>query len=732
MGEFTMRRWTSLPFFFAVCWVCAGAGLAQELPGTGADAGKTVVYRDTWGIPHIYAPTAEAGLYAMGWAQAEDQTEQLLQNFLLGMGELSTVVGEDALREDQASRIFDHYSTAKRLADQELPPELREHLEAYVAGVRGYFEAHPEKLPAWWGGREFDIYMVIAFGRIFLYGWSIDDGFADLKRAGIEPGFDAIYRSSNQFAIAPSRSAEGVAMLYIDPHLAWFGPSRFWECRIHAGNLHGSGFNLAGHPYIALGHNADVAWAMTTGGPDTADVYELTLHADDPTRYFYEGEWKTFDKRVEVIKVRDGSDVELPVLSSLHGPIVAMRQGKAYALKTAYQDCVRGLEAWHHFNFGSTYEDVVRGLETQQMFPQNIMVADTSGNIYYHRTGRVPMRPEGFDWSRPVPGHTAASQWTGIHPQSDLVHLLNPDAGYMQNCNIPPDAMLVDSPLTPDKYPGYIFSDLSHGERGGWTKDRGARAVELLMADESVTVDEAKAYGLDVTPFGAHRWISALVRAHEAAGADHAGHAGYAHALEELQTWDLQLARDSMGGLRYYYWREAIAQAEGGSAIEAAIDQHYRIVQSNQDFTEPALSAEQMKTLTGALAAAAEKLEAEFGLDAVYGDKFRVGRGEKSWPVGGGGDYGTRTLRSMSYDRGREDHTRWGRGGQTSTQIVVLSKPIRSWTQPPIGQSDDPESPHYSDQAEKLLSERRFKETWWLPEDLKDHIASRTVLENAP
>lgn len=727
-----MRPWAMLPFVLAVSLWSAAAGLAQELPGTGADAGQTVVYRDTWGIAHIYAPTAEAGLYAMGWAQTEDMPEQLLQNYLLGMGELASAVGKGALREDQASRIFDHYGTAKRLADEELSPELRGHLEAYVAGVRDYFGAHPDKLPGWWGDRAFDIYMVIAFGRIFLYGWSIDDGFGDLKRAGIEPGFDPIYRSSNQFAIAPSRSAEGAAILYIDPHLAWFGPSRFWECRIHAGALQGSGFNLAGHPYIGLGHNAHVAWAMTTGGPDTADIYELTLHADDPGRYFYEGEWKAFGKRTEVIQVRDGDAVEFPVLSSVHGPIVAMREGRAYAHKTAYQDCVRGLEAWHHFNFATTYEDIVRGLDTQQMFPQNIMVADTAGNIYYHRTGRVPMRPEGFDWSRPVPGHTAATQWLGFHPQSDLVHLLNPEAGYMQNCNIPPDAMLVDSPLTPDKYPGYIFSDLGYGALGGWTKDRGARAVELLDANDRVTAEEAMAYGLDVSPFGAHRWIAALLRAQEETGADHAGHAGYQHALEELRTWDGQLTRDSKGGLMYYYWREAIAQTEGGSAIEGAIDQHYRIVQSHQDFTEPVLSAEQMKALTQALAAAAEKREEEFGLDAVYGDKFRVGRGEKSWPVGGGGDYGTRTLRSMSYDRGREDHTRWGRGGQTSTQIVVLSKPIRSWTQPPIGQSDDPASPHYSDQAEKLMSERRFKETWWLPEELTAHIASRTVLANAP
>jgi acyl-homoserine lactone acylase PvdQ len=713
----------------------AGMGAHAQLPGAGEDSGKTVVYRDTWGIPHIYAPTAEAGMYAMGWAQAQDQPEQLCRNYLMGMGELASVDGAGEVQSDTVSRLFRHYDTAKRLADKELSAKTRGHLQAYMDGVSDYFAAHPEHLPEWWGDREFDIYMAIAFGRIFLYSWSIDDGFTDLQRGGIEPGFDQIYRSSNQYAISPERSAEDAAILYIDPHLGWFGASRFWECRIHAGELEGSGFNLAGHPYIGLGHNANVGWAMTTGGPDTADIYELTLNVDNPMQYLYEGKWLDFDKRMETIEVKDAETIQLPVLTSVQGPVVAMRNGKAYALKTSYIDCVRGLETWYTFNTAKTYKDIVEGLEMQQMFPQNVMVADTEGNIYYHRTGRVPKRPAGFDWSKPVPGNTKATEWDGLHPQSDLVHILNPDTGYMQNCNIPPDAMMVDSPLTPDKYPGYIFSDLGHGPVGGWTKDRGARAVELLMNDDSVTAEEAKAYGLDVHPFGCARWIAELKQADEQYGADHDGDADYQAGVQDLLAWDELLASDSKGGLKYYYWRKQIAELEGGmgKALEDAIDQHYRIVKSDQKFTEPELDESQQKALLTAFAKAMAELKVHWGsLDAVYGDKFRVGRDDESWPTGGGGDYGTRTVRSVSYSGEKDDHTRWGRGGQTSTQIVVFSKPIQSWSQPPIGQSDHKGSPHYDDQAEKLFSERQFKDTWWMPEELKDNVGSREVIETAP
>ena len=707
----------------------APAAAQDALPGQGVDAGKTVVYRDSWGIPHIYAPTAEAGLYAMGWAQAEDHTEQLLRNLLMGMGELATVDGPGGVQTDTVSRMFEHYSMAKRRAADEIKPEIMAHLDAFTAGIAGYFEANPDKLPEWWGEREFDRYMVIAFARIFLYSWSIDDGFGDLRRGGIQPGFDRTSRSSNQFAIAPERSAEDAAILYIDPHLAWFGPSRFWEFRIHAGELKGSGFTLAGNPYIGLGHNANLAWAMTTGGPDTADIFELTLNPDNPMQYRFDDEWRDFTVRTEVIEVKGADAVEVPMYASHHGPIVAMRDGKAYAHAMAYHESVNGLEAWYHLNFGKDYEDVIRGLEGNEVFPQNVMTADTAGNIYYHRTGRVPIRPEGYDWDRPVPGDTSATAWQGIHPQSDLVHLLNPPEGYMQNCNIPPDAMLIDSPLRPENYPRYIF-----GTEGGNTNERGARAVELLAANDNVTAEEAIAYGLDIHPFGWQRWIEELRKAHEAHGRAHAEHPHYTAAVESLLAWDGALARDSSAALQYYYFRREVARTgDVGRDIGNEIDQHYRIVQSDVDFTEPELSGAQQRVLLRALADGMNTLVSHFeSLDAVYGDKFRVGRDDKSWPLGGGGDYGTRTLRSVGYAGDRADHTRWGRSGQTSTQIVVMSDPVRSWTMHPIGQSDDPDSPHYTDQAEKLFSERKMKESWWLPQDLRPHIQSRTVLTNAP
>jgi hypothetical protein len=111
-----------------------------------------------------------------------------------------------------------------------------------------------------------------------------------------------------------------------------------------------------------------------------------------------------------------------------------------------------------------------------------------------------------------------------------------------------------------------------------------------------------------------------------------------------------------------------------------------------------------------------------------------VGRDDDSWPVagGGGGQVGLTTLRNLSWTGERDDHTRRGRSGQTSTQIVELSDPPKSWMYIPLGESDRADSPHFDDQAEKVFAARQLKPTWWLPDELAAHVESRTVLEGAP
>lgn len=731
-----MPSYLPILMVIAVILILPGAVPAAQLPGAGDDAGKTVIYRDTWGIPHIYAPTVEAGAYAMGWAQAEDRPQELLKNFLRGMGEIAKVEGPASVPSDLAMHLWNNYEVSRKNAHR-VHGDVRRMQQAFVQGVNDYYAAHPEDVPEWWGDRKVDEFMLTAFGRLFLYNWSIEQAFADLARGGIEPGIAPIEHGSNQLAVSPARSAEGAAILIIDPHLSWWGLTRFWEFRIHAGELRGSGVTLPGFPNIGLGHTDHIAWAMTTGGPDTADVYELTLNATDPTKYLYDGKWRQMASREITLEIKGAGTSKFAVYESHYGPVIAMKDGKAYAAKIAYADIVQAGEAWHYLNFAKDYRGAVEAAATLQLYPQNVMVADTLGNIYYQRVGRVPRRPAGFDWSRPVNGSTSATEWKGFHPASDHVQILNPTQGYMQNCNVPPDVMMLNSPLTPEETLPYIYGDMIYGPLNGWTNQRGARAVELLQADESVTAEEAISYILDVRPAGVDNWLAILKEADSKFGEKYGSNPLYVAGVKDLLSWNGELRRDSTAALKYYYWRKQIFEDYGSdpfaAQVASEVDNLLALVGKPQPPAK--FDNEQLDAVLSSFAYAMVALQADFGsLNAKYGDVFRVGRDDVSWPVGGGGDesLGLMTLRNVEYGPERKDHTRWGRAGQTSTQVVVLSKPIKSWTALPIGQSDRPESPHYRDQAEKLFSERKLKPTWYAPEELAEHIESRTVLDKAP
>jgi acyl-homoserine lactone acylase PvdQ len=203
-----------------------------------------------------------------------------------------------------------------------------------------------------------------------------------------------------------------------------------------------------------------------------------------------------------------------------------------------------------------------------------------------------------------------------------------------------------------------------------------------------------------------------------------------------VQSWDGYAYADSAGALKYYYWRNTLAQQMGQAAYNALVSKvnDYVDVFGWSKSAAPVTEAEQKALLT-ALAAGAQRLRANHGkLDAVYGDYFRVGRDDVSWPVGGGSLLleGMATLRSIGFGPERPDHTCWGgpSSGQSSTEVVVLSKPIKSFTQPPIGQSDRKDSPHYRDQAEKLFSKARVKPTWFAKEELLNgHVKAQIELE---
>jgi acyl-homoserine lactone acylase PvdQ len=361
------------------------------------------------------------------------------------------------------------------------------------------------------------------------------------------------------------------------------------------------------------------------------------------------------------------------------------------------------------------------------------MAGDVHGNTFYVRNGRVPIRPSGFDWTKPVLGNTSETAWKGIHPFKDLVQIENPDQGYMQNCNIAPDTMMENCPLTADRYPSYIFNDSP-----GRTNTRGIRAVELLSRAFNITVDEFIEFALDDKWIGTSAWQEALRRAlNKNTKLVRTKPQRFRHFVHRILHFDGFARADSVAALNYFYWRETLASMLSRAELEKV---------NNVIWEMEELTADHNKMLLEAVDRSIKTMITEHGSTNLrYGDVFRAGRGGFSYSASGGtiqagsefAPVGPRpslanqpvvTLRAFSFTPPDSRGLRWVFSGSHETRVTIYTNPIQSFTAMHLGQSDRPDSPHYSDQA-RLISERRLKPTYFYKEDLLKHVTSTQTLE---
>lgn len=689
-----------------VAFAASVLGILMSLTAYASEH-RVEITRDEWGVPHIQSDTELGAIHGQGYAVAEDRLPTVMRLYRAALGRMAEAFGPEHVDDDYISRLSRHEEVAReRFGD--IPQEYQDALTAFVAGIRAYMAAHPERVPEY--AIDPEPHHPVAAGRHFIWGWPLGQAFDDLSHAPEDGEQDDTGRGSNQWSVSGRRTAGGHPILVFDPHLSWRGSQLLYECHLRGGDLDAYGFGVPGTPYIGLGHNDNIAWAMTTGGPDTADVYELSLNPSNPMQYRYDGEWRSLTRRTIDIAVKtdDGMEtVSRPAYASHHGPIGEQRGDKAYAFKLAYADEVDLATQLARMNKAENIGDFLRAMSMAQLMPQNVMYADIHGNTYYQRTGRVPIRPDGYDWTRPVPGDTSESEWLGIHDTADLAQLLNPAAGWMQNCNISPGTMTENSPMTADRYPHYIYMNSTDG-----ANPRGRRANQLLAATTRMTLEDATAIANDHYAHGEGPWRRALARAFDVEPRDE-----LREAVEIIRAWDGYAHRESVGVALFVRWLNALGPARYGFRQEALA-------------AVAPLEAEERATLLDALTDAGDQMREAYGrLDVPWGDVWRARRGDESWPVSGvSGEGGLSTLRAVN-GRWEEDGVGYIRAGQLCTTVVMLDpNGVRSYSAVPFGQSEDPESPHYTDQGRLLFAEEKLKDSRYRRDVPDDKVESRILL----
>ncbi len=348
------------------------------------------------------------------------------------------------------------------------------------------------------------------------------ENVAMLREAGL---------GSNNWVVSGSRTASGKPLLANDPHLSIMMPSIWYEIGLHcveisdACPLDVSGFSFAGTPFVIIGHNRDIAWGVTNVGTDVQDLYLLELNPDNPRQYRYEGEWVPMDVLGGTIYPWDGEPVQYTVLMTRFGPVVSDLLGldQPVALRWAAADPSRNFQAFLGINSARNWEEFQEAVTYFDLAAQNFVYADVEGNIGYITSGRIPIRAEGHDGSRPVPGTSAEFEWRGYVDPRENPRLFNPAAGYIVTAN--------NAVLAPEDFPHTITVDWAYGYRA-------ARIETLLQAEPQHTPDTIAAIQFDNYNSAAALTVPWL------AGLDFADQR-LADAVAWLSEWDLQNTADS-------------------------------------------------------------------------------------------------------------------------------------------------------------------------------------------
>jgi len=663
-------------------------------PGAEQIARSVTIYRDNYGVPHVYGPTDASCVFGYIYAQAEDNFWQIEDSYLRSLGRASEIYGAATLDDDLLVRALE-LSRLSKAEYEHSSPRIRSILDALADGLNYYLAKNPQVHPRLI--RHFEPWHALAFGRFALYHQFLF-GRTGLKSADMQ---DAAERQgSNMWAVSPSKSASGHALLFINPHQPFFGVGQWYEGHVHSGegwDMSGASFFGSGFPTI--GHNEYLGWSHTVNEPDVVDVWEETFDKPkDPLKYRYEGGYKDAVAWTETIGVKTETGMEekkFTLKKTQHGPIVAVKNGKAMAVRFARLEEGGALREWYEISKAHNLAEFKKALAEVAIPMFNVVYADRDGNIYYVYNGAVPKRSTAFDWSKPVDGSIAATEWHGYHTLDELPQVLNPKSGFVQNCNSTPFLTTVGGNPDPSEYPSYMVGegDTPRAEisrRILWNKDKFT-FEEWAKAGFNTYVLEAET----AIPMIAARW-NGLKKT------DPARAKKLAEAVTALSNWNHQSTVDSepMTLFTLWYW---------------------------QQDRNPALRKHPLALLESVMAG----LEKNWGTWRVkWGDINRLerrqsGGGEpfsdavESLPVAGGpGPIGIVFNFYARPEAGQKKM--YGVAGDSFVSVVEFGPVPKAQSILVFGENSAPGSRHYFDQS-RLYANEEFKPAWFTLEDIQAH-----------
>ena len=668
-------------------------------------ARTVTIYRDRYGVPHVFGVTDASTVFGFAYAQAEDNFWRVEENFIFALGRAAEIYGERRLAEDRRTRALE----IPRLAREEyarLDPRMREICDAFAAGFNYYLTKHPETAPRLLP--KIEPWYTLAFIRYnyFQNGFSNDP---NLSRVAQTAQIDVAPKDnigSNGWVIAPSRSKTGHAMLLINPHLPFFGSGQVYEGHLHSDEgWNFTGYTRFGFPFPYVGHNEDLGWVSTDNAADLTDVYAETF--DEPSRplaYRYGNGHRLATERVEKIRVKTSNGFEersIKMIKTHHGPVLDKRDGKLLTIRIARLEEDGWLREWYDMTRARTLAQLKTALRPQKMLFGNVMSADRRGNIYYLYNGAVPRRDPRFDWTKPVDGSDPATEWRGYHTMDELPQLTNPRSGWMQNCNTSPFLLTSEGNPDPARFPKYMVQDSDNprgriarqilSEKSAWTFAEWTRAAfdtRVIMADELLP-----------------GWLSEIKEHLSTPGTNQRN---LRMAYDELSAWDHRATNDSVAMTIFNRWRDRLNRIK-----QTPVTAQLRVLALKEALDELEERFGKWRVTWGEL----NRLQRR---DESKGEQFDDARPSLPVPGISGGDGAVFTF----YAGPAPGQKRfYGVAGATYVSVVDFGPQVRALSIHTFGASGNPQSRHYTDQAE-LYARGEFKPAWFTLSEIRANLES--------
>src|SRR5688572_6559095 len=697
-------------------------------------AKNVTIIRDNWGIPHIYGKTDADAVFGLMYAQCEDDFKRVEMNYIEKLGRMAEVKGESELYNDLLIRLV--LDSAGAVADfNKSPAWLKKLMIAFADGINYFLFKNPKVKPV----------LLFRFKPWYPFLWT-DGSIGAINTAGVSANElrdfytgknttlsliapqveEESLTGSNGFSFSPAVTASGNSILYINPHVTFY-----FRPEVHMVSeegLNAYGAVTWGQFFVYQGFNEHCGWMHTSSDVDAADLYiEKISRRNNQLFYEYNKTLKPVIKKAIMLRYKNGDAIFSKTITTLHthhGPVMTKRTDQWLSVK-ADNRIMNGLvQCWQRTK-AKSFADFKKTLDLRGNISNNTVYADAEGNIAYWHGNRVPIRDKKFDWSKPVDGTITATEWKGLHPVNQTVYIINPPNGWIQNCNSTPFTSAGSYSPKKENYPEYMAPD---GENF-----RGINAVRVLSKGAPFDLDKVIAAGYDNYLTGFEKLVPALVNAFEkTVSINDTIYPVLNEPISILKKWDFRTSENSVATTLAIEWGLHLAPeirkvyVEAGEPDQVARTNQFVATAPAQNLLLPMYDA--VKALNNRYGSWQKPWGEINRFQRLTGDiDLKYDDNKPSMPVGfASSTWGMLPSYSSKYFPGT--NKRYGDGGNSFICAVEFirnvspgNKKIKAKSLLAGGQSGDPNSKHFTDQA-LMYTKGIFKEVLFYKEDVMKHV----------